>query len=153
MVSNEAGRDSRLAEAWLARELSWDTTMTPERWKQVSQLYYLARARPVNERGAFLAEACGTDAALLREVESLLDQPTSPPGLEPVTPPVVTQVTSDVSRPALTGRRFGAYLVGERIDSGGMGDVYRARDTQLGRDVAISCCTLPVATTRRAGSC
>ena len=112
--------------------------MTPERWKQVSRLYEAARARPGHERGAFLAEACGGDSPLRREVESLLDQPTSPPYLEGLRPAAVTRAMSDDGpKPALTGRRFGAYLVGERIDSGGMGDVYRARDTQLGRDVAI----------------
>jgi serine/threonine-protein kinase len=111
--------------------------VTPERWKEVSRLYEAARARPVPERDAFLAQACGDDAPLRREVESLLDQPTSPPHLEHVSPSVVAQALGDGPKPSLTGQRFGAYLVGERIDSGGMGDVYRARDTQLGRDVAI----------------
>jgi Tol biopolymer transport system component len=53
---------------------------------------------------------------------------------------VTPERSKDVSRQyeaALTGRRFGDYLVGERLDSGGMGDVYRARDTRLERDVAI----------------
>ena len=56
--------------------------MTPERWKQVSKLYEAARARPAHERDAFLAEACASDATLRREVQSLLDQPTSPPQLK-----------------------------------------------------------------------
>jgi eukaryotic-like serine/threonine-protein kinase len=44
---------------------------------------------------------------------------------------------SDTFAPALTGRRLGVYHVQERIGAGGMGEVYRARDTRLGRDVAI----------------
>ncbi len=119
--------------------------MTPERWKQVSQLYEAARVRPVNERAAFLAEVCGNDAMLRHEVQSLLDQPTSPPGLDGLTPSVVTQAMGDGHDSALTGRRFGDYLVGDRIDSGGMGDVYRARDTRLGRDVAIKVLQPPFA--------
>ena len=38
---------------------------------------------------------------------------------------------------SLTGRRLGVHQVHERIGAGGMGEVYRARDTRLGRDVAI----------------
>jgi eukaryotic-like serine/threonine-protein kinase len=106
--------------------------MTPERWKQVSELYEAARARPVGERAAFLAAECG-DATLRREVESLLEQPTSPPELERLSSSVVTQ-TMHVP---LTGQRFGAYLVGERIGVGGMGEVYAATDTKLKRQVAI----------------
>ena len=48
--------------------------MTPERWAQVERLYHAARARPDNERAAFLADACAGDEALRREVESLLAQ-------------------------------------------------------------------------------
>ena len=111
--------------------------MTPERWQQVARLYEAALARPAHERAAFLAEACGGDAALCREVQSLLDQPTSLPQLDGLTPSVVAHAMRHDSRAALTGCRFGDYLVGEPIDSGGMGDVYRARDTRLGRAVAI----------------
>ena len=109
--------------------------MTPERWKQVSAIYDAALARPSHERAGFLAEACGGDATLRHEVQTLLDQTSSPqPGR---LTSVVRQAVLGGSAPALTGRRFGDCLVGERIDSGGMGDVYRARDTRLGRDVAI----------------
>jgi serine/threonine protein kinase len=38
---------------------------------------------------------------------------------------------------SLTGRRFGAYTVGAPLGAGGMGEVYRARDTKLNRDVAL----------------
>ena len=138
-------RDSRLAKAWLARELSGGTAaMTPERWKQVSQLYEAARARPlrrargVSRRG--LRRATRRSAS---RCESLLDQPTSPQGSTRLTPSAVAQAMGDAPDPWLTGRRFGVYLVGERIGSGGMGEVYRARDTRLGRDVAIK--VLPAA--------
>jgi len=108
--------------------------VTPERWRQVSRLYEAARACPAAERAAFLAASCESDAALCQEVQSLLDQPTSLPVVERLTTSIVAHAMEDV---ILTGRRFGTYLVGERIGSGGMGNVYRARDTQLRRNVAI----------------
>jgi serine/threonine protein kinase len=111
--------------------------MTPERWKQVSQLYETARTRPVKERAAFLAEVCGSDEALRQEVQTLLDQPTSPPFLEALAPSAVTQALGPEVGADLTGRQFGSYIVHERIGAGGMGEVYRAHDTTPGRNVAI----------------
>ena len=111
--------------------------MTPERWKQVSQIYEGARIRPAAGRAAYLAEACADDEALRRDVQALLDEPSSPPFLEGLTPAAVAQAIGDEARSGLSGTRFGVYLVHELIDKGGMGEVYRARDTRLGRDVAI----------------
>jgi eukaryotic-like serine/threonine-protein kinase len=111
--------------------------MTRERWKQISLIYEQARARAACDRPAFLADACAGDASLEREVQALLDQPTSPKGLDGLTSSVIAHAISDEADAALTGRRFGVYLLHERIGTGGMGEVYRARDTRLGRDVAI----------------
>src|SRR5688572_502483 len=102
--------------------------MDPDRWRQIERLYHEAQARPPGTRAAFLGEACAGDAALRREVEVLLESPATAEGF--------------LAAPAfplanLTGRRVGVYQVGEQIGAGGMGEVYRARDTRLGRDVAI----------------
>jgi hypothetical protein len=94
--------------------------VTPERWKQISQLYAAARGRPVSERAEFLSHACADDATMLREVRSLLDQPTSPPELEGLRPSIVSQAIQAGSHSDLTGRQFGAYVVCERIGAGGM---------------------------------
>ncbi len=112
--------------------------MTPERWRQVEELFHAALTRSESDRAAFLANACAGDEALLREVQSLLAQPASGRGfLDGPAVEVAAQMVSDIGGSALTGKRLGAYDVHARIGAGGMGEVYRARDTKLGRDVAI----------------
>ena len=112
--------------------------MDPDRWREVERLYHAALARPSAERGAFLAQACSDDEALRREVAELLETPPTADGLFAApAAAAVGSMAADPERPMLTGRRLGVYQLQERIGAGGMGDVYRARDTQLGRDVAI----------------
>jgi serine/threonine-protein kinase len=84
-----------------------------------------------------LQEACGSDEALQQEVRTLLDQPTSPPFLDALTPGTVVRAIRAEAAADLTGRQVGAYLLRERIGAGGMGEVYRATDTKLHRDVAL----------------
>ena len=110
--------------------------MTPERWKRTEELYHAARARAPGERGAFLAGACPDDEALRRDVESLLSEPDVEGFLES---PAVTaaEIGSDLEPPPLTGQSIGGYELGALLGAGGMGEVYRARDTKLARDVAI----------------
>ena len=76
------------------------------------------------------------DEALRREVESLLVSGASSPGLldEPLQMSGAAVRVSDAA--SLSGRRIGTYAVHERIGAGGMGEVYRAHDAKLRRDVA-----------------
>jgi Tol biopolymer transport system component len=112
--------------------------MATERWRQVEQLCHEALARPAEERAAFVASAAAGDAGLQREVESLLAQ--EPRAAAFMSSPAVAFVASAVlgqGDGSLVGRRFGSYVLGSRIGAGGMGEVYRAHDDALGREVAI----------------
>ena len=104
--------------------------MTPERWQQVKEILHGAMQKTPKDRSAFLAQACQTDPALRSEVESLLASGSGGnDGFLPSTP---------ADHLALeTGFRLGPYEIVALIGAGGMGEVYRARDTRLDRDVAL----------------
>ena len=110
----------------------------PERWRQVEALYLAALEREAIPRAAFLAEACVEDEALRREVESLLrfhEQAGNfieAPALE-----VAAQLQAESQNYSLIGRRIGPYQFLSLLGAGGMGEVYRALDSRLDRDVAI----------------
>jgi eukaryotic-like serine/threonine-protein kinase len=124
--------------------------VTDERWGRVKALFQAAVDRPAEERDAFLAAATGDDVALRREVESLLRSDTSdgsfldrlPVASETVlADPLAAPSTSmdpTPSHPVLAaGLRVGPYEIVAPLGAGAMGEVYRACDTKLNRDVAL----------------
>jgi hypothetical protein len=110
--------------------------MDPARWKRIEELYHAAAARTPAERDAFLEAACSGDDTLRRELDGLLAGSTGG-GLEMPAVAVAVQMMSEPAASVLTGRRLGVYEIDGRIGVGGMGEVYKARDTKLGRSVAI----------------
>src|SRR6516164_4984976 len=98
------------------------------RFPRIKSLYHEARQRPSDERGAFLAEACAGDEDLRREVESLLSEHAATEGF-------LTDLVSPA--PALVvGTRVGVYQIVTPIVSGCMGEVYRAHDSLLCREIS-----------------
>ena len=109
-------------------------------WRRIEELCHEALERDPPERNSFLRAACAGDEVLRREVESLLaGQPEESEFLGGSMLQAVARAVMDGSDSggSLVGRRMGAYDVVARIGAGGMGVVYRARDTRLDRVVAI----------------
>lgn len=104
-------------------------TPSPERWRFLEELYRAAVERPPDQRAAFLEEAC-PDESLRREVESLLRFEHADDSLMQHSP----WTQSSGVKP---GMRLGPFEVESRLGAGGMGEVWKARDTRLGRSVAV----------------
>ena len=104
--------------------------MSAPSWADLETLFHEALARAPADRAAFLAERCAGRPDLHAEVDAMLRAHDGAPSALEV-PSVAPQTRLKA------GVRLGPYDVLAELGAGGMGEVYRARDTRLGRDVAI----------------
>ena len=105
-----------------------------DRWQQISSLFHAALARPAAAREEYLRAECGDDEDLRRQVESLIaaTEDTRTSASRQGRPDTVT-----AHQPLVAGHRLARYRVISQLGAGGMGEVYRARDEQLHRDIAL----------------
>jgi hypothetical protein len=112
--------------------------MSPERWQRVESVFQMALERQPEERDAFLKTACAGDLDLQNEVSRMLASDLDAQGfLETPAAELTARRLAEESQSLAPGTMIGPYRIEGPIGSGGMGDVYKARDTRLARTVAI----------------
>src|SRR5947209_4536959 len=113
--------------------------MDPEYWREIEELYDAARKREPSERNAFLAAACRGKQELRRNLELLLAQDVSQEGVleHPAWEGAAVPIEKLPEVLLTPGEHLGPYEIKALLGEGGMGQVFRARDTRLNRLVAI----------------
>ena len=124
--------------------------MTPERWQQIRDLLHEAMQLDAEKRPVFLEEHCSNDPTLREDLNKLLvaegeleSSFLESPALNQIADRLWSSASTTVSTSDMksgcyvAGTKLGPYVVQGLLGLGGMGEVYRARDTRLGRDVAI----------------
>src|ERR1044072_1274042 len=120
----------------VAAPRAWDGvgSMTPERWQKVKELFEAVLELEPAQRASFLQREDTYDEGIRQEVESLLSSCEEAPGFMG-TPAIANW--SAAPHKLSAGQRFSHYEIDSLVGEGGMGEVYAAFDTELGRKVAL----------------
>ena len=125
--------------------------MKPERWQQIKPILQSALKYEPGERPAFLAAACAGDESLRKQVESFIISHEQAGGFIEEPAFEVMAESLENNQAEVVGRTLGHYKILESIAAGGMGEVYLAQDTRLGRKAALK--LLPPYVTRDDDAC